>query len=61
MASKRRIRRKSCDGKIKFEDESAAVAAAIAYRRNLGHWMNTYKCRFCGKWHIGHPRGSGKI
>lgn len=60
MSSKRRLRRKSCEGKIRHVDAGAAQAALTALVRNKG-WqgpMNPYKCRFCGGWHIGHSRGA---
>lgn len=57
MASKRRLRRKlrrkSCEGKVKL---SESVARFIATKETkLGNWMLPYRCRFCGGWHIGHP------
>lgn len=57
MASKRRLRRKACDGKAKHERDGAVIAAGIARKRS-GHYIVSYKCRFCGKYHIGHPPSS---
>lgn len=63
MSSKRRIRRKSCKGKQRFETLDAAwTACRSVIRRDRvqgvepGH-MNAYRCRFCGGFHFGHtPR-----
>lgn len=55
MASRRRLRKKSCDGKKKFTDQESAGRAA-AYRTRLhGRWITPYRCKFCGGYHIGHP------
>lgn len=51
MASKRRLRRRSCESKIKHADQTAAVA----HLRHLGAQYKTYKCKFCGGWHVGRP------
>jgi hypothetical protein len=56
MASKRRLRRKQCTGKKKHE----TFQEARMFLRGPG--MNVYKCRFCGKFHVGHvPRRIQKI
>lgn len=58
MASKRRIRRKACDGKKKH----ASLGAAIGFNKRFkGGGMNAYHCRFCGCYHVGHtPRSIRK-
>lgn len=48
MASKRRIRRKQCEGKVRFVADYRASEAA-EYRG-----MGYYLCSFCGAYHIGH-------
>jgi hypothetical protein len=48
MSSKRHVRRKSCSGKRKYADQSAAIA--VAKRLGLG----AYGCKFCHGFHIGH-------
>lgn len=54
MASKRRIRRNMCDGKVKHRSEAGAK---IAIRKTGSrHPMRAYKCRFCNCWHIGHTK-----
>jgi hypothetical protein len=52
MAPKRRLRRKSCEGKVKHETAGAAWIAAK--RTGDGHETKPYKCKWCGKWHVGH-------
>lgn len=54
MASKRRQRRKSCDGKVRYATENAAKSAAYQLAQLHGERMNAYKCQFCGGWHAGH-------
>lgn len=55
MASKRNLRRRSCEGKRRYETEQAARSAA-----RLCSWMHDadrltpYRCGFCGSWHFGH-------
>ena len=56
MSSKRRLRRKACTGKQPFPNHHAAnyVAAKL---REQGTQVNSYKCKFCRCWHVGHrPR-----
>lgn len=54
MSSKRRIRRKSCEGKQRHNSKTEAVAHIINERRNGNTGLCAYKCRFCGGWHVGH-------
>ncbi len=58
MSSKRRIRRKSCTGKVQFPDLTRATAASIALFKNKGERVGAYRCRFCKQYHIGHKPGS---
>lgn len=58
MASKRRVRRKSCQGKARHANEENAWKAVRATQdvvHTIG--LEPYKCAFCGWWHIGHNRG----
>ena len=56
MSSKRSLRKKSCDGKQKYDTQSKAELAAKIVGKNIGgQWLTAYKCEFCGKYHIGHP------
>lgn len=57
MASKRRLRRKGCEGKIRHE----TYGEAAHHRRRLRKPdIDIYHCRFCGGWHVGHP-GSRRL
>ncbi len=57
MSSKRRIRRRSCEGKIPYATSEAAKTAIYAQRHKWTARMNAYPCPFCGQYHIGHaPR-----
>lgn len=64
MASKRRQRRRSCEGKVSYATEAAASAACNAARKRddkpdrVGH-LAPYKCDFAHHWHIGH-RNKGR-
>lgn len=59
MASKRRVRRRSCESKRRFATQTEAVGAAKAASKNRGVYMGTYRCRFCHRWHFGRPKGKG--
>ena len=58
MSSKRALRRKACDGKVRHADAAAAMLARAGLNRNKGYQgtMNIYRCRFCRGYHIGHAR-----
>ena len=53
MASKRRLRRNACTGKIRYSEDDAVRFAQIS--RGNGKRLNAYKCEFCHQWHVGHP------
>lgn len=55
MASKRRLRRNACKGKVRHETIAAANYAAHLKRQQTGHWIIGYGCQFCNGFHIGHP------
>ncbi|HYP49716.1 MAG TPA: hypothetical protein VEQ34_02155 [Pyrinomonadaceae bacterium] len=55
MASKRRIRANACEGKVRHISESHAKYACFLEKQRLGEWLIYYKCKFCRRWHIGHP------
>jgi hypothetical protein len=57
MASKRRIRRKQCSGKIRYENETVAKSSAFLISSRSGSLLRQYKCRWCHQYHIGHPPG----
>jgi len=54
MSSKRRLRRKSCEGKSRYNKKDADIVA-WKDRNRTGHWIRSYKCNFCKGWHVGHP------
>lgn len=61
MASKRKIRRRSCDCKQKYKTSKDAAKAAY-YSSKRGNVINSwairwYKCKFCKGFHIGRSPG----
>ncbi len=52
MSSKRGIRRRSCEGKVRYETADEAW-------RMAHHGTTVYQCGFCKAYHLGH-RGSRK-
>lgn len=54
MASKRRLRRKACEGKVRYKSSKSAHNEAMRRSRMTGHRLNSYRCEFCGGHHIGH-------
>ena len=56
MASKRRIRRRSCTSKVRYASELQAIAAAHSHRRTFGVFtMRAYLCKLCNGYHLGRP------
>lgn len=57
MASKRHVRRNTCDGKRAHQTvEDARVAMGKLYRKQIFRQMlNVYRCPFCAHFHVGHP------
>ena len=55
MASKRRLRRRSCEGKKPYPNKIAADNACKKLLRNKGERCNAYPCKFSNHWHVGHP------
>lgn len=56
MASRRRMRKNSCEGKARHLTEDAA-RIALRMSKRTGRYkgaMHTYKCTNCGSYHIGH-------
>lgn len=54
MASKRRVRRRSCEGKRQYASANIATASS---RRLTGVGtgnLHAYRCKFCRQWHTGH-------
>lgn len=59
MSSKRAIRRRACNGKVRHASAQDAHAAMKHLHRDKGDQgaMNAYHCQFCGGYHIGHRPG----
>jgi len=53
MSSKRAMRRKSCDGKIRYLSREKARSKVFKMSFD-GRSLDVYRCDFCGGWHIGH-------
>lgn len=51
MSSKRRLRRKACEGKVRYLTH--ADACTVLSRLNRRE-LNAYRCPHCGWYHIGH-------
>ena len=51
MASKRRLRRRECGAKVRFETLQEAIRGR--------HGLRAYQCGFCGAHHVGHRGGAG--
>lgn len=51
MSSKRHLRRRSCESKIKHLSENSAFNHA----KSLGFGYFPYRCQFCSAWHVGRP------
>lgn len=55
MASKRRLRRKECQGKVRHASKEEAMDAI-----RHGGWAfegcHAYYCTICNGWHAGHPK-----
>lgn len=62
MSSKRRIRRKSCTGKIRHLTPEAGWSAVRAMNVRKGYQgrMDVCRCSFCNGYHVGHSKGAGR-
>jgi hypothetical protein len=57
MSSKRRQRRKSCQGKRRHAsaaDAGDAIDSMVRAGKARVGALSPYACRFCGGWHVGH-------
>lgn len=54
MASKRRIRRKECEGKERFSTQVDADTQSSFVYRVSGKRLHSYRCHFCQEFHLGH-------
>ena len=59
-ASKRGVRRRSCERKRKYEEEGEARAHAQILRLKGQGELHHYRCSQCGFWHVGHVPGAIK-
>lgn len=51
-------RSRSCEGKRAHDTKQQAEGAITWMRENVGATdLVAYHCRFCQKWHTGHPFG----
>ncbi len=60
MSSKRGVRRRSCTGKVRHRDRSAAMATAKRMMSSKTSWLVPYACRLCGGWHVGHATAAAR-
>jgi len=54
MSSKRHLRRRSCQGKIRHASQFAALLHIRSFGARLDREVEPYACHFCHGWHIGH-------
>lgn len=55
MSSKRRLRRRQCENKQTHTTEQEAWKHCDHLKIRFQQRWRPYKCRFCGKWHVGRP------
>ena len=57
MASKRAVRRRSCQRKVRHETHAAAPQALrlLTLSKGFQGHQIIYRCAFCGGYHYGHP------
>jgi hypothetical protein len=58
MASKRHIRRRSCENKVRHADFEGALAHSKRQRAVHGEIVVPYACTLCGGWHVGRRSGA---
>lgn len=46
-------RARQCRGKVAHANEVAAEQAALEHEHRFGEPKSVYRCRFCGRWHVG--------
>lgn len=57
MSSKRHVRRKQCEAKVRYPTAAVASVALRKLKRRAdfnGGLVHVYPCRFCKGWHVGH-------
>jgi len=55
MSSKRNVRRKSCEGKVRHKTQEGAIIAARILWKLKSEYTRAYHCRLCRGFHTGHP------
>lgn len=55
MASKRRMRWKGCEKKVRHPTRGEALVAWRIAKSKWGGWLVVYRCDFCAGYHVGHP------
>ena len=53
MSSRRRERRRACEGKLRMVSKDAAISHAFSLRHLHRAVYDAYSCPFCGGWHVG--------
>ena len=48
--------RRGCMGKQRYPSKRMAMATARLIHERHSDWMSPYRCKLCGKWHLGHSR-----
>ncbi|RYM66295.1 hypothetical protein BSR03_01515 [Serratia proteamaculans] len=63
MASKRRLRRKQCEGKRRHKNFDCAMKEIRLLHQRHGHQgqLQPYRCPFCSMFHVGHTPGRNGI
>jgi hypothetical protein len=46
----------ACRTKVAHGNRTAAEQAALEHERDFGEPKSAYRCRWCGRWHVGAPR-----
>lgn len=53
MARKNSKQKRICEAKIKYASKEAAQIVVSKLFKSQGLCKHPYKCKFCGKWHVG--------
>lgn len=55
VSSRRQQRRRACFGKRRLPSAEIAEHVARLMSRRTQSLLLSYRCRYCGHWHVGHP------
>jgi hypothetical protein len=61
VASKRHIRRRSCESKKKFDTKELAHAFLSYLRATKKYTGDVYACKHCGGFHVGRPARNTRV